>query len=91
MKERCANPNNTNFFRYGGRGITVCKEWIDSFEQFLADMGNRPGKGYSIDRIDVDGNYEPKNCRWATHKEQMNNTRWHKAKMHSALGVSNAA
>ena len=80
MKDRCTNKNNKNFHHYGGRGIIVCKEWMDSFEQFLKDMGSRPSDMHSIDRIDVDGNYDPNNCRWATHKEQMNNTRWHKTK-----------
>lgn len=76
MKERCLNPNATGFEHYGGRGITICPEWIESFEAFFADMGPRE-KHQSIDRILVDGNYEPGNCRWATAKEQNNNQRRH--------------
>lgn len=75
MKNRCFNPKRKSFKDYGGRGIRVCARWLNSFENFLADMGRRPGPGYSIDRKNNDGDYEPGNCRWATSEEQNNNRR----------------
>lgn len=75
MKQRCLNPRSAKYAYYGGRGITIYDRWRDSFEAFLADMGPRPGPGYSIDRLDPDGNYEPGNCRWATRAEQRANQR----------------
>lgn len=75
MLYRCSNAKDKSYADYGGRGIKVCDRWKKSFINFLADMGERPSEDYSLDRIDNDGNYEPSNCRWATQKEQMNNTR----------------
>jgi hypothetical protein len=75
MLKRCYNPHVVYFKNYGGRGITVCQQWRDSFQVFLADMGSRPGKGYSVDRIDNDKGYEPGNCQWATRAKQSRNKR----------------
>lgn len=73
MRRRCNNPNMQHWNLYGGRGITVCERW-NSYENFLADMGEAPA-GLSLDRIDGNGNYEPSNCRWATALEQRHNRR----------------
>lgn len=74
MRARCNNPNTPRYERYGGRGITICERWND-FNNFLADMGERPSPKHSIDRYpNQNGNYEPGNCRWATNIEQMRNT-----------------
>lgn len=75
MKNRCSNPNVKNYDIYGGRGISVCERWRDNFENFLADMGDRPSKKHTLDRVNPDGNYEPGNCRWATLSEQAFNRR----------------
>lgn len=71
MIQRCTNPNSQRYSRYGGRGISVCQRWF-RFENFLADMGPRP-PGYSIERIDNDGNYEPSNCVWIPRNQQQRN------------------
>lgn len=70
MIYRCTNPRANNWAYYGGRGIRVCKRWRDSYEAFLADVGPRPTRDHSLDRIRKDGNYEPGNVRWATSKVQ---------------------
>jgi hypothetical protein len=75
IKARCYNKNNGSFCYYGGRGIKVCDRWLKSFKSFLDDMGPKPSKNYSIDRIDNDGDYTPNNCKWSTSLEQMSNTR----------------
>jgi hypothetical protein len=74
MKTRCNNPNTADYRSYGGRGIKVCERWDGSFTAFMADMGPRP-KGKTLDRINVNANYEPLNCRWATNAEQQKNKR----------------
>lgn len=79
MKSRCGNPNNKHYYRYGGRGITVCSEWEKSFESFYEwSINNGYQEGLTIDRIDNDGNYEPHNCRWVTMYVQCRNK--HKAR-----------
>lgn len=74
LKQRCTNPKATGYAQYGARGISVCERWVNSFENFLVDMGERPA-GTTLDRIDVNGNYAQDNCRWASLKVQNFNKR----------------
>lgn len=83
MKQRCLNPNDKRYADYGGRGIKICERWMD-FNKFLEDMGKKPSPKHTIDRIDVNGDYEPSNCRWADDYEQQRNIRVHK---NNKLGV----
>lgn len=73
--QRCTNPKNPRYSEWGGRGITVCDHWLHSFTAFYRDMGPKPSAAHSIDRINNDGNYEPNNCRWATPRQQVLNSR----------------
>ncbi len=75
MIARCYQKKNPRYLDYGGRGIKVCRRWRISFDNFLRDMGSRPSKKHSLDRVDNDGDYKPSNCRWALPKEQLRNTR----------------
>ena len=85
MRQRCNYPDSTVYSYYGGRGIKVCKRW-DDFDLFLEDMGERPA-GTTLDRIDVNGDYEPSNCRWSTAEEQARNRRVYVNSMDGVSGV----
>jgi len=86
LLQRCFNSNDSHYSGYGGRGITVCDRWNPekggSFQNFFADLGPKPGETFSIDRKQVNGNYEPKNCRWATKSVQSHNQRKYVAVPH---------
>lgn len=87
VKQRCSNIKNRSYKNYGGRGITVCDEWKESFLNFYRDMGPRPSKNHSIDRIDNEKGYFKENCRWASHTTQSNNKRIQKRNISGCKGV----
>lgn len=91
MKDRCSNLNADSFKNYGGRGIKVCDRWLEKdgkgFLNFLEDMGERP-RGLTLDRRDVNGNYEPSNCRWVNWETQCRNKRSHKANKSGFTGIT---
>lgn len=87
LKRRCCRPDCTNYQNYGGRGIKVCDRWLDSFENFFEDMGERPSKNYSIERNDVNGDYEPENCVWVENDKQSRNQRKKKNNTSGVTGV----
>lgn len=87
MKARCYNPNESSYKNYGGRGITVCDRWLESFENFYEDMGERPD-GMTLERVNVDGNYCKENCVWASKTQQCFNRRKFKDKSSQYVGVN---
>ena len=88
MKYRCNVKHRPSYHLYGGRGISVCKRWLDDFWAFAEDMGDKPTVKHELDRIDNDGNYEPSNCRWLTSVEQKQNMRIRKDNTSKVRGVS---
>jgi hypothetical protein len=87
MKNRCFDPNHKDYYKYGGRGISISSEWAVSFETFYQDMGRRPTPQHSIDRIDNSKSYSKDNCRWATKVEQSRNTRTYRTNKTGVRGV----
>lgn len=86
MKGRCHNPNHADYPMWGGRGVIVCYEWMNSFESFIADMGNRPTSEYTLERIDNSKGYSKDNCKWATRKEQRANvSEWGSITRHGVM------
>jgi hypothetical protein len=90
MIQRCTNPARINYHLYGARGISVCARWLNSFDAFLADMGERP-EGTSLGRIDPDGNYEPGNCEWQDRRTQARTTRATKLTVEAAAAIRASA
>lgn len=90
MKQRCLNPNAPMYMNYGGRGITICDRWIKSFSAFYEDMGTRTTEVHSLERKDVNGNYSPDNCTWASKAEQIINRRLNKNNTHGFKGVTDS-
>ena len=90
MIQRCTNPNHASWPDYGGRGITVCPRWL-TFYNFWADMGIKPGKNYTIERLDNEQGYSPENCKWASMSEQMRNTRIYSSNVSGVKGVSRSS
>lgn len=82
MIQRCTNPKNRNWHKYGGRGIAVCEAWRHSYQSFIDDMGRRPTDKHSIERVNNGNGYSPENCCWATIDAQANNTRWNRVLLH---------
>lgn len=89
-KSRCTRTTDPQFIHYGARGIRMCDAWTVSFEAFLADMGDRPSKNHSLDRIDPNGGYEPGNCRWATALEQAHSKRLSASRVAAVLDAHDA-
>jgi hypothetical protein len=88
MKDRCLQKSHPNYFRYGGSGIKICDRWLNSFSNFLSDMGRKPTPKHSIDRIDNSGDYCPDNCRWATASEQQRNTKAYRTFTHNDINAN---
>ena len=91
IKRRCYEENFKEYYNYGGRGIAVCKRWLESFENFMQDMGRRPSDNHSIERLDVNGNYCPENCTWIENRFQSRNHRKRKDNTSGVTGVSKTA
>ena len=87
MKDRCYNKNHQHYDKYGGRGINVCNEWKNSFEEFIKDIGNKPSKEYTLERIDNNKGYYPENCKWETKSKQAYNRRKPKNNSSGTVGV----